>query len=76
MMSFILYLRVYLPLFLTVLFSCSALELEEIRPRSLHGVTSERWLGKRDNSVFDLRNQETFLWGAEGKILPTVHNLI
>ncbi|KAI4160338.1 MAG: hypothetical protein LQ342_005834 [Letrouitia transgressa] len=49
---------------------------QEIRPRSIHGVTSEKWLGKRDNSVFDLRNQETFLWGAEGKTPPTVQDLI
>ena len=76
MMSFFLHLCVCLPLFLAVLPTCSALELEEIRPRSLHGVTSEKWLGKRDNSVFDLRNQETFLWGAEGKIPPAVQDLI
>lgn len=71
MMSFFPYLCVCLSLFLTVLPFCSTLELEEIRPRSLHGVTSEKWHGKRDNSVFDLRNQETFLWGAEGKPPPT-----
>ena len=76
MMSFFLYLCVHLPWFFTVLPSCSALELEEIRPQSLHGVTSDKWLGKRDNSVFDLRNQETFLWGAEGKTPPNVQDLI
>ena len=44
---------------------CSARELEEIRPRSPHGITSQ-WLGKRDHSVLDLQSAETFLWGAQG----------
>ena len=43
-----------------LLLPCLALKLQEIRPQSLHGVGS-KWLTKRDNTVFGLRNSETFL---------------
>ena len=42
------------------------LELQDIRQRSLHAEKSHR-LQRRDHSVLDLKNSETFLWGAEGK---------
>ena len=45
---------------------CQAIELQEIRPISPHGITS-RSLTKRDMTVFDLQSKETFLWGAEGR---------
>ena len=54
-----------------VLPTCPALELQEIRPRSVHGIGSRR-LAKRDFSVFDLKSTETFLWGAEGLLNYTV----
>lgn len=56
--------------FYFILSLCQAIQLGEIRPGKSRAM-APRGLGKRDMSLFELKNTETFLWGAKGK-LPNV----